>query len=72
MTYLRSSLSLLSSCSICKKTCTISAIMMGHNEVTWSGDMRSNITRKHKKTAACTDGPRGTRRKLLANCSAGN
>lgn len=67
--YLNSSLSAFSSCSMAKNTWTISAMIVGHNEVTWSGDMRSNSTRKQRNTAACTDGTTDGKRRLFANCS---
>lgn len=58
-----------SSCSIAKNTWTISAIIVGHNDVTWSGDILKSNTLKHKKTAACTDGTTDGNRRLFANCS---
>lgn len=68
-TCLNSSVSVISSCSIDKKTWTISAIIVGHSDVTFSGDILSNITRKHKRTAACTHGITCGSRKQVDNCS---
>lgn len=68
--YLNSSVFDLSSCSMARNTWTISAIMVGQSDVTWSGDIRSRSTRKHRKTAAWTAGTTDGNRRLLASCSA--
>lgn len=65
--YLNSSVSVESSCSICKNTCNISLIMIGQSDVTCRGLILNNITRKHKNTCACTLGTLSL--KLLVNCS---
>jgi hypothetical protein len=69
ITYLNSSVSVLNSCSICKNTCTISLIMIGHSEVTCCGDMRNSSTRKQRKTCAWTDGTTWGNRRLSASRS---
>lgn len=51
-TYLNSSVSVESSCSICRKTCNISLIIIGHKDVTCNGLIRSKITRKQRNTWA--------------------
>lgn len=69
ITHLNSSVSVISSCSIARKTWTISAMMMGQSEVTWSGESLRSSTRKHRKTAAWTEGTIWGRRRLFASCS---
>lgn len=56
LTHLNSSVSVERSCSMWSMTWTISDTMIGHREVTWCGDMRSNSTRKHRKTCDWTPG----------------
>lgn len=69
ISHLNSSVSVISSCSVKIKTCTTSAIIVGHIEVTFSVDILSRRTRKQRRTAAWTHGITcGSRRQLL-NCS---
>lgn len=69
LTYLNSSLSVLSSCSIYRKTWTSSLTITGHKDVACCGDILNSKTRKHRNTCAWIDGITWGRRKLSAKRS---